>query len=204
MIIPNIFVWNCRGAGSVSFMKHFLYFVKMFSPSIVILLETSVPGNCIEKILKRTALSKFTTAEANGSAGGISVIWDDTEVTVEPISWDDQVVQLLIKQDDHPLWFLSAIYASPKPNFRTHMWHYLRCIGTGLNLPWLLTGDFNQVLEDRDKRGGRTVKQCRVKPLCEMLESCELMDMGFVGPRFTWSNMRASPACIEERLDRCF
>lgn len=37
-----------------------------------------------------------------------------------------------------------------------------------------------------------------------MIDTCELMDMGFVGPRFTWSNMQTGTTCIKERLDRCF
>ncbi|KAK2656770.1 hypothetical protein Ddye_009822 [Dipteronia dyeriana] len=35
------------------------------------------------------------------------------------------------------------------------------------------------------------------------LEECGLKDLGFVGSPFTWSNRRAPPNLIEERLDRC-
>lgn len=34
------------------------------------------------------------------------------------------------------------------------------------------------------------------------LDFCELNDMGFVGPKFTWCNMRGDGQFIKERLER--
>ena len=34
------------------------------------------------------------------------------------------------------------------------------------------------------------------------LEDCGLKDLGFCGPKFTWSNRREPQALIQERLDR--
>lgn len=33
------------------------------------------------------------------------------------------------------------------------------------------------------------VAPCRVRPLQQMLNCCQLIDLGFVGPCYTWSNM---------------
>jgi hypothetical protein len=37
---------------------------------------------------------------------------------------------------------------------------------------------------------------------CNMLEGCQLSDLGFLGPKFTWVNHRTNGTFIKERLDR--
>jgi hypothetical protein len=37
----------------------------------------------------------------------------------------------------------------------------------------------------------------------EALTDCSLLDMGFNGPPFTWSNKREHHALVRARLDRC-
>lgn len=166
-------------------------------------METRVPSSFINRILAKSYFTNFISSEANGFAGGIWILWDAAVLHVEPLTFDDQVINVLVKRGQDPYWFLSAIYASPKLNFRNDLWHYLECIGTGLSFPWLLIGDFNQVLGSHDKRGGARVCQARVRPFQTMINSCELVDLGFVGPRYTWSNMHRGSARVEERLDRC-
>lgn len=65
-------------------------------------------------------------------------------------------------------------------------------------------GDFNQVLEDGDKRGGYAIAQCRARSMKDMVDNRGLLDLGFVGPQFTWSNMQRGVARVEERLDPYF
>lgn len=38
----------------------------------------------------------------------------------------------------------------------------------------------------------------------DMVDQCELIDLEFVGPQYTWSNMRKGIVCGEEKIDRCF
>ena len=38
----------------------------------------------------------------------------------------------------------------------------------------------------------------------ECLDYCNMIDLGFSGPRFTWTNKREVGALIQERIDRFF
>lgn len=38
----------------------------------------------------------------------------------------------------------------------------------------------------------------------QMVDRCETIDLGFAGPKFTWTNMRMGLMNIQERLDREF
>ncbi|XP_070002075.1 uncharacterized protein [Nicotiana sylvestris] len=67
-------------------------------------------------------------------------------------------------------------------------------------------GDFNELLKARDKFGGDNLNTKRSNKLWICLNSCKLVDLGFKGSKYTWSNKRYTNRhdLILERLDRCF
>lgn len=54
----------------------------------------------------------------------------------------------------------------------------------------------------RRKHGGRPAAAANMTSFMEMIQQCELHDLGFEGPRYTWSNMRQDANLVQERLDR--
>lgn len=52
--------------------------------------------------------------------------------------------------------------------------------------------------------GGRTVSINRSLLFKECLDKCNMVDMGFNGPKFTWTNRREISSLIQERIDRFF
>lgn len=69
---------------------------------------------------------------------------------------------------------------------------------------WVITGDFNEPLSGDDKFGGRVVSSSRSLLFKECLDKCNMVDLGFSGPRFTWTNRREVQNLIQERIDRFF
>jgi hypothetical protein len=62
--------------------------------------------------------------------------------------------------------------------------------------------DFNEVLTDSKKMEGNTRRYNFMQAFRETLEVCDLMDLGYFGPKYTWSNGQERTALIKERLDR--
>lgn len=50
---------------------------------------------------------------------------------------------------------MSAIYASSSPLLREDLWNYLIDIGHLISMPWILIGDFNQILYLEEKKVGQ-------------------------------------------------
>ena len=71
-------------------------------------------------------------------------------------------------------------------------------------MPWVIAGDFNELLLSEDKFGGRAVNVNRSLLFKDSLDKCNMLDIGFAGPRFTWTNRREVQALIQERIDRFF
>lgn len=70
-----------------------------------------------------------------------------------------------------------------------------------ITILWVLIGDFNQVLRQEDKRGGRMIHGSAVDRMQCMVNTCKLIELEFSGSRFTWSNGQEGRLLIE-RLDQ--
>jgi hypothetical protein len=67
---------------------------------------------------------------------------------------------------------------------------------------WLCVGDFNEILADSEKYGGARKPRGQMEAFKNTLEYCQLSDLGFSGPKFTWCNHRDGAHFTKERLDR--
>lgn len=74
-------------------------------------------------------------------------------------------------------------------------------IATQWQGPWIVLGDFNAVLDSKDKRGGRSIAQNSSSPFRTFLQHGGMIDLGFKGPTYTWKNRRAGHTNIQERID---
>lgn len=64
-------------------------------------------------------------------------------------------------------------------------------------------GDFHSILKPSEKLGGNKVNNSRIRIFENVLNTCNLIDLGFSGPCFTWQNNQRGKYNIRERLDRC-
>ncbi|XP_060170382.1 uncharacterized protein LOC132601299 [Lycium barbarum] len=63
-------------------------------------------------------------------------------------------------------------------------------------------GDFNVIMESSVKKGFRSHRFCRSLGFSKCMEECGMMDAGFSGNNFTWTNGRRMRNRIMKRLDR--
>lgn len=62
-------------------------------------------------------------------------------------------------------------------------------------------GDFNEVLTTDEKSGGLTRAVNLMEGFRNGLTDCDLVDLGYSGYPFTWSNQRTEPHTVRCRLD---
>ena len=67
-----------------------------------------------------------------------------------------------------------------------------------------MLGDFNEILSSADKCGGNPINMRRAQIFNDCLDVCNLIDLGFQGPKYTWINKQEIGYFIQERLDRAF
>lgn len=68
----------------------------------------------------------------------------------------------------------------------------------------VMYGEFNSVLYQEYKKGGKPVVRSSKGVLNEGLDENGLLDVGFAGNPYTWTNKRSGWANSKERIDRAF
>lgn len=69
-------------------------------------------------------------------------------------------------------------------------------------MPWVLGGDFNEIIYLSEKSGGLNTCSSSMRNFGETLNNCALIDIGYKDSPFTWTNNQLFPCSINVRLDR--
>ena len=96
------------------------------------------------------------------------------------------------------------MYASPKYENRCLLWANLKKVSKHHDLPWILMGDFNEMVDENEKLRGNPISIQRVREYRECMDCCNMLDLSFSSPKFTWPNHKGIGDLIQERLDRCW
>lgn len=90
------FLWNCRGMIKPNFFLAFKELVDDHKPLIFILTETKVTKEKLPTYLLRLGFNNYDIVEAEGSSGGILVLWN-VELRMEVLSLTCQELHLKVK-----------------------------------------------------------------------------------------------------------
>lgn len=93
-------------------------------------------------------------------------------------------------------WLLTAVYASPCNTMRSTLWDHLVSISTMHNQPWIISGDFNEILSMNEKKCGSL--NGRIGGFKRWFNYSAMIDMRFQGSACTWTNNK-----VKKHLDRC-
>ncbi|KAI8025068.1 hypothetical protein LOK49_LG02G01027 [Camellia lanceoleosa] len=85
----------------------------------------------------------------------------------------------------------------------TNLWEELERTTNTMTQPWLVTRDFND-FTDLSERKSFSLNHSFTKSqrFRDRINKCNLIDLGSVGPRLTWTNNRQGLANTMERLDK--
>nr|XP_023881746.1 uncharacterized protein LOC111994120 [Quercus suber] len=204
-LIMNLLIWNSRGALKPSFQTYIHELYRRHDPAILVIMETKLGGSKAKEVTDRLPFDGAIHTETIGFTGGLWLLWNDDRVEIEELAKIEQEIHVKVKVRASNLsWIFSAIYASPRSEERCILWNNLSKVAELHNKPWIMAGDFNEPLVQDDKFGGRGISVNRSLSFKDCLDFCSMVDMGFSGPRYTWTNKRDVNNLILERIDRFF
>ena len=140
------------------------------------------------------------TVPSNDRGGGLALLWKK-EVDVWVDSFSNYHIDSIVHGGSENAWRLTSFYGEPDTNHRSEGWNMLRMLSSKPKLPWCCLGDFNELLEVGDKRGGALRAHSLMQDFREGLDHYGFVDLGFLGLEFTWHGRRRGE-WILERLDR--
>ncbi|CAL5326467.1 unnamed protein product [Camellia sinensis] len=174
----NVMLWNCRGADNKIFRRNFRELVRLHHPNVVALFETKVFFSSMGLFFNHLGFTASTIVDPVGRVGGIWLIWNPSQV-------------------------LATVYASPNIGMCQNLWNELENSANTIGSPWLVAGDFNDIMGQNERRSFSQNRQnYRCRKFLDNINRCGLMDLGCTGSKFTWSNNRQGMANTMERLNR--
>ncbi|KAG5568398.1 hypothetical protein H5410_064588, partial [Solanum commersonii] len=180
-------IWNIRSVKSQHAFQRVQMLHNVHNFSFIGLLE---PFQHSRHINKYRRISKMPQ--------GISNYFDSAV-----IKDSEQQFTLLLKHHIHAQsFFVTLIYAKCREEERLMIWEDMYQLALGMDIPWLIEGDFNIILNSEEKIGGLPVLDSEHEDFENYISSCDLEEIHFKGSPFTWWNSRAGNASIFERLDR--
>ena len=192
----SIMFWNVQGASSPEFRRAFKTISKNYFLNMVVIVEPRCSGKQADDFILSSGFGWSHRVEAKGFAGGIWLLWQDN-FTVTIFKNHSQFVHFRVDDGKSNSSYITAVYASPIRSNRNFLWRELSRLANNVTDPWLIGGDFNSFLHNSEKKCGSQ----RYSSGCPMfngwINDFNLYDLGFKGPKFTWSR-----GTVHERLDR--
>ncbi|KAL7216100.1 hypothetical protein ACSBR1_028109 [Camellia fascicularis] len=156
----KVLLWNYRGAASPHFRRHFFTLVNEYHPQLVILTETRVGGTRGKTLSENLGFSNVHISDPIGFSGGIWLLWNDLQIDCEVLLTTEQEIHAWIKI----------------------LWDNLMLLSTTHSSPWLMLGDFNEILTSADKFGGRAIQPHRARRFKECIDECGMIDWALLAP----------------------
>ena len=169
------------------------------SPDIMFLMETKRQDEAVFDLYKGSDFVYHYTVPPVGLSGGLALSWKK-EIKLEVLFSSANVIDTKLQINDKTV-FVSFIYGAPQQGDRAKYWEDLSVLGDQRESPWLLTGDFNDLLDNSEKVGGPLRWEGSFLAFRNFVSKNGLWDLQFSGNSLSWRGTRYSHH-IKSRLDR--
>ncbi|XP_019150699.1 PREDICTED: uncharacterized protein LOC109147555 [Ipomoea nil] len=163
-------------------------------------METKVPRVHAERIRVTLGYEGLFYVDNDGLSGGMAFLWKKNN-TVRLLSYSQSHIDVEVSLFNR-LWRMTCIYGIPERNRREETWDLLRTLKDRSLLPWVVIGDFNNLLYQAEKKGGNPYPNSLLRGFGDAVDDCGLMQIPMRGHQYTWQKGKGTPNWIEERLDK--
>ncbi|KAH1113590.1 hypothetical protein J1N35_006968, partial [Gossypium stocksii] len=194
--------WNVRGLGRLQTVNRLRKKLRAINPRILFLIETKLSSKKMEMVRLKCGFSNGIDIGAVGLKGGLSLGWTGNDlVSIRSYSMFHMDADIY-DPENKETWRLTGFYGSSDECYQRESWDLLFHLGYDQSVPWLVFGDFNEIVSSFKKKGGRVRSEGQIAEFKTTLEDCLLNDVGCVGRWFTWEKGIFLSTNIRERLDR--
>ena len=184
----KILSWNVRGVNDPVKRSVIKGFLRSNRVNLVCFQETKVQQMNVGMV-RSLGVGRFLNwiaLDAEGSAGGILLLWDKRRISlVDSVAGSFSVSCRFRMEEDGLQWVFSGVYGPIEKRYRESFWEELGSIRGLWDNPWCVGGDFNEILSPNERsRGGRISKSMR--RFADVLNDLGLRDLPLQGGHYTW------------------
>ncbi|KAI9124646.1 hypothetical protein K1719_004568 [Acacia pycnantha] len=172
-------------------------------PSFLFLSETKCENEGQLSYLSKLGFDGSAFVPSNGRSGGLFAVWKKDQISIDVLRRERQFIHFRCSVPGKGVFFLTSVYAIPRTELKQSLWQELSSLSSSMSGSWVLAGDFNDILSADERTGGVGVNFSRIDLFQNRILSCDLLDLGFHGPKFTWRGPQSfNCSRLYERLDK--
>ncbi|KAL9690014.1 hypothetical protein QQ045_010407 [Rhodiola kirilowii] len=173
--------------------------IRVHRPLVVGLVESKSDSSRCEKVRVKLGFDCCFAVPARGRSGGLVLFWNNmTDVSVVSYSGFHIDCTLNNKGPVH----VTIFYGNPRTSLRHVSWNLIRKLRELINQPWCIIGDFNEICYYSESSSRNRSRHVYMEHFRDVLRECGLVDLGFKGTKFTYSNKRQGCEEVRSCVDR--
>jgi len=194
--------WNIRGLNRPNKQSEVTKFIFNNHIDVMGIVETKIKDINKTSVQNRMLPSWDFVAT---SSNRVWVTWNPKTVNVTLLRESKQLIHVLVEDFTlNKIFEVSFVYGLHTSKERRDLWRSLSSIhSASLGNPWMVLGDFNEVLAPVEIHGGNQDWDPGMAEFNDFMNACCLVDLRYTGCYYSWSNKRTnSEDFIERKLDR--
>ncbi|XP_062118180.1 uncharacterized protein LOC133831781 [Humulus lupulus] len=201
--MDRILVWNVRGINSQHKHKEIRQLIYSKKVGLVSLLETKVKNKSMgDMYMSLFPGWCFTNNNSWLDKGRIIVAWNPSIYSIDIRRCTSQMIHCIAQTSQNTEKFhIAFVYGFNEVGGREVLWQDLKDLKSNIDEPWMIVGDFNEILNYDERAGSKNHK----KPsdsFKECVMYCQMEDLKFSGCFFTWNNKKKPEERIFSKIDR--
>ena len=197
----KILTWNIQGGKKLQAIGDINHYITTFKPDILFILETMTTNSTSRNVIRGFRFQKHIIINPMGHSGGLWVCWNNDSILVQNYTLVDRCAHLnvLYKPTNEQILVSGAYFPAQNPD-KDPFWESMSTFYENIHTPWILVGDFNELLQPSDKLGGNpvTLNQCQRLP--RFINRTIATDIACLQQSFSWKSQ--SHPGLYQRLDR--
>ncbi|XP_022842022.1 uncharacterized protein LOC111365716 [Olea europaea var. sylvestris] len=122
-------------------------------------------------------------------AGWILILGNSSKVKLEVLETNPQVIHCIVTFKVTSYTFVvSFVYAFHTIVSRRPLWNNIMDFNANVSLPWMILGDFNDVLKFNEKNNGAEVTPYEIQDFANCCLHAGLTNVRSIGCLYTWTN----------------
>lgn len=196
----NAIIWNARGVGNNRTLAHLKDLVVRYKPSIIVIIEPKINHRRIDQIARSIGFDNY--AHGDEINNRIWIMWT-AALEVTNFLWRPyQVTVSITTVNSDSMIYYTFVHAPCVFSDQQVVWDEIVNLSSSFSMPWIVAGDFNAISSWDEKKGGNRDGDESIQSFNLFMMQAGLIDIGYHGNDYTWSNNQTGNARIWERLDR--
>lgn len=150
----KICTWNSRGSSWSDFLAQTNFYASSLDIDVLCILDTRASTDIINKTMKLSFDTQYVIP-ARGQCGGLLLLWKSRMVNIDIIMPHDRFIHCMITEiATNNSLYTTFVYIFPQKEKQTGLWNEILAMKPVNDEPWLLMGDFNNIISLNEKSGG--------------------------------------------------